>query len=92
MGLISASVRSCSTKARASAATMRLRALSAPLVTPTLETATFAWKSEKGRATEKCTRARCCGCCSATSSMSMPPMSLKTITGLFARVSQVTAA
>ena len=71
---------------------MRLSRPSAPPVTPTFDTASFASKSENGRRFEMCVRERCSGCCSATSSMSMPPMSLKMTTGRFALASHVTAA
>ena len=92
IGLISASVRSYCTKIRASAATMRLSRFSSLPVTPTFATASFASKSENGRRFEKFVRERCSGCCSATSSMSMPPMSEKMITGRLFRASHVTAA
>ena len=71
---------------------MRLSRPSAPPVTPVFETASFASKSEKGRRFEMWVRERCSGCCSATSSMSMPPMSLKIRTGRLALASHVTAA
>ena len=71
---------------------MRLSRLRSLPVTPVRETASFASKSETGRRLERCVRERCSGCCSATSSMSMPPMSLKMTTGRRAAASQVTAA
>ncbi len=45
-----------------------------------------------GTSVETWVRETCSGCFSATSSMSMPPMSLKMMTGSFRRPSHVTAA
>ena len=56
----------------------------------TLATSSLAMKSENGNRVEKWRLPMCSGCFSATSSMSMPPMSLKIITGLRAKPSQVT--
>ena len=65
---------------------------SASPVTPVAPIASFAMRGEIGRIDEKWVFETCSGCFSATSSMSMPPMSLKRSTGFFWRPSQVTEA
>jgi hypothetical protein len=91
-GLISASVRSYSRKSCISWNTMGVSRTRSSPVTPTCATASFAMRSVSGSSVEKCVRERCSGCCSATSSMSMPPMSLNSSTGSLARPSHVTEA
>ena len=61
-------------------------------MTPTDAITSLALKSLKGRIVEKWRRPTWSGCSSATSSMSMPPMSEKTITGSLRIPSQTTPA
>ena len=61
-------------------------------MTPVAPTASFAIRSVTGSSVERCVFETCSGCFSATSSMSIPPMSLKITTGSLRRPSQVTAA
>ena len=75
---------------RASAAAMASAGVRSEPLMPSDAISSFAMKSEKGSSVEKWRLAMCCGCFSATSSMSMPPMSLKIITGRRATPSQVT--
>ncbi len=91
-GLISASTMSLSTKSWASRRTIGVRRCSGLPVTPVCAMHSFATKSEIGMRLEMCARPTWSGCFSATSSMSMPPMSLKRITGFFAVPSQTTPA
>ena len=91
-GLISASTMSLSTNSCASLRTIGVRRFSALPVTPVCAMHSFAWKSLSGRMFDRCTRPTWSGCSRATSSMSMPPMSLKRITGFFAVPSQTTPA
>ena len=91
-GLISASTMSCSRNSRASRARIGVRRFSALPVTPTEAITCLASKSENGRSVEKCARPTCSGWVSATSSMSIPPMSEKISTGRLRVPSQVTPA
>ena len=91
-GLISASVMSLSTKSLASRVRIGVSLLSALPVTPTEAMTSLAWKSEKGSRFEKWARPTWSGWVSATSSMSMPPMSEKSITGCLRVPSQTTPA
>ena len=91
-GLISASVMSRSRNSRASRATIGVSRLSAVPVTPASAITCLAWKSEKGSRFEKWRRPTWSGCSSATCSMSIPPMSLKRISGRLAVPSQTTPA
>ena len=59
--------------------------VSAEPVTPVWAITCFAWKSESGSRLERWPRPTWSGCDAATSSMSMPPMSLNSIIGRFAR-------
>ena len=61
-------------------------------VTPVWAITSFAWWSLKGSIVEKWPRPTCSGCCSATSSMSIPPMSENSITGCLRIPSQTTPA
>ena len=65
---------------------------SAGPVTPTEAITCLAWNSLRGRMFEKCWRPTWSGWLSATSSMSIPPMSLKRITGCLRMPSQTTPA
>ena len=62
-----------------------------PLI-PSEAISCLASQSEKGRMVEKCPRATWSGCSSATCSMSIPPMSEKSITGRLRIPSQTTPA
>ena len=83
-GLISASVMSYLTKSCASFDRIGVSRFRSDPVMPTDATTSFAMKSMWGRIVEKWPRPMWSGCCSATSSMSMPPMSEKTNVGFFA--------
>ena len=61
-------------------------------LTPVAAIASFAMRGVIGSSDEKCVFETCSGCVSATSSMSMPPMSEKISTGCLRRPSQVIAA
>ena len=61
-------------------------------VTPTEAITCLACQSESGRMFEKWPRPTWSGCSSATCSMSMPPMSEKSITGCLRIPSQTTPA
>ncbi len=91
-GLISASVRPYVRNARAIRATMRESWFSSLPVMPSEATSSLNLNSCSGWNVEKCARATCSGCCSATSSMSMPPMSLKIATGSLATASKTMPA
>ncbi len=91
-GLISASVMSYFTNRRASFARMGVSRLSSVPVMPVDATASLARKSMCGRIVEKWPRPMCSGWVSATSSMSMPPMSEKTKVGTLRTPSQTTPA
>ena len=66
--------------------------MSARPLTPTEAITCLASKSLNGRSVEKCARPTCSGCVSATSSMSIPPMSEKISTGSLRAPSHVTPA
>ena len=66
--------------------------LSADPVTPTEAITCLAWKSENGSRFEKWPRPTWSGCFSATSSMSIPPMSENSIIGCLRVPSQTTPA
>ena len=66
--------------------------LSSDPLTPVWAITCFAWKSEIGSRLEMWPRPTWSGCFSATSSMSIPPMSLNSISGRFAVPSQTTLA
>ena len=61
-------------------------------VTPVWATTSFARKSGASIRFERWPRPTWSGCCSATSSMSIPPMSLNSITGRLRMPSQTTPA
>ena len=71
---------------------MGVRRVSARPVTPVAAIVCLAWKSERGRRLEKCPRPTWSGWVSATSSMSMPPMSENSIIGCLRVPSQTTLA
>ncbi len=91
-GLISASVMSLSRNRRARRASTGVARCSALPVTPAAAITCLAWKSENGSSVEKWPRPTWSGCSSATCSMSIPPMSLNSISGFFAVPSQTTPA
>ncbi len=80
-GLISASVMSYFTNSFASFERIGVSRLSSEPVIPIEAIASFALKSMCGRIVEKWPRPMWSGCSSATSSMSIPPMSEKTNVG-----------
>ncbi len=69
-----------------------MRRLSALPVTPAAAITCLAWKSETGSRFEKWPRPTWSGCSSATCSMSIPPMSLNSISGFLAVPSQTMPA
>ena len=69
---------SYSRNSRASAARIGVSRFSSDPVMPSEATTSFARKSIRGRIVEKWPRPIRSGCVSATSSMSIPPMSLNT--------------
>ncbi len=71
---------------------MGVRRLSALPVTPAAAITCLAWKSLTGSRFETWPRPTWSGCSSATCSMSMPPMSLNSISGFLAVPSQTTPA
>ena len=83
-GLISASVMSYFTKSLASLERIGVSWFRSEPVMPTDAITSLAMKSMWGRIVEKWPRPMWSGCCSATSSMSMPPMSEKTNVGFLA--------
>ncbi len=91
-GLISASVMSFSRKRRASLARIGVARFSCEPVTPVAAIVCFASKSGIGKRFDTWPRPTWSGWVSATSSMSIPPMSLNSISGRFAVPSQTTDA
>ena len=91
-GLISASVMSYSENSRASRAMIGVSRCSALPVTPVEAMTSLASKSAGSRRLERCLRPTLSGWVSATSSMSIPPIGEKIITGRLRVPSHVTPA
>ena len=91
-GLISASVMSQSRISRASRARMGVARLSSDPLTPVWAITRFAWKSEIGSRLEMWPRPTWSGWEAATSSMSIPPMSLNKSIGCLRVPSHTTPA
>ncbi len=86
-GLTSARVRPYCVKALARRDIASVSRTRSPPPMPRERINSLAWKSENGVSAEKLALTTCSGCSSATCSMSMPPMSLKIITGSLAMAS-----